>query len=100
MMPATKEMIKTTKLAGLLTFEKEGIMYAATRTKQENLNADAIVVLSPKHPVTRLILRSLHEINHRGVQYTVARSRLFYWIPQAGSLGFRVCCLQDPYHPL
>jgi len=70
-------MIKTTKLAGLLIFEKEGIMYAATRTKQENLNADAIVVLSPKHPVTRLILRSLHEINHRGVQYTVARSRLF-----------------------
>ena len=86
MMPATKEMIKTTKLAGLLTFEKEGIMYAATRTKQENLNADAIVVLSPKHPVTRLILRSLHEINHRGVQYTVARSRLFYWIPQASKV--------------
>ena len=61
-------------------------MYAATRTKQENLNADAIVVLSPKHPVTRLILRSLHEINHRGVQYTVARSRLFYWIPQASKV--------------
>ena len=70
-------MIKTTKLAGHLTFEKEGIMYAATRTKQENLNADAIVVLSPKHPVTRLILRSLHEINHRGVQVHSSKIKTF-----------------------
>ena len=86
MMKETKEMLKTTKLSGLLIFEKESIMYATTRNKHENWNPDEIVVLSPKHPLTRLILRSMHEVDHRGIMHTVAKSRIFYWIPQAGKL--------------
>ena len=86
MMKETKEMLKTTKLSGLLIFEKEGLTYATTRNKQESWNPDEIIVLSPKHPLTRLILRSMHEVDHRGVMHTVAKSRIFYWIPQAGKL--------------
>ena len=86
MMKETKEMLKTTKLTGLLVFEKEGIVSVTTRSKQENWNPENLVVLSPKHPLTRLILRSMHEVDHRGVMHTVARSRIFYWIPQASKL--------------
>ena len=86
MMKETKEMMKTTKLSGLLVFEKEDIIYATTRNKTENWNPDEIIVLSPKHALTRLILRSMHEVDHRGVMHTLARSRIFYWIPQAGKL--------------
>ena len=86
MMPETRKMLKTTKLTGFLVFEKDGLFFASTRTKQENLNPEALIVLSPHHPVTRKILRSIHEISHRGVQHTVARSRVFYWIPQASKL--------------
>ena len=83
MMPETKVMLKTTKLSGFLIHEKDGIIFATTRTKSQNYNAEDLPILSPKHKLTRLILRSIHEISHRGVNYTVARSRLFYWIPQA-----------------
>ena len=69
-----------------MIFEQDGIVYAATRVKHENWNPDKLIVLSPKHPLTTLILRSLHEVDHRGVMHTVARSRIFYWIPQAAKL--------------
>ena len=90
MMKETREMLKTTKLPGLLIFEKHGIIYATTRAQQENWNPVNLIVLSPKHPVTRLILRSMHEIDHRGVMHTVARSRIFYWIPQAAKIVRKV----------
>ena len=86
MMPETRKMLQNTKLTGLMTFDKNGIVCVTTRNKQENLNPDALIVLSPRHLVTRMILRSFHEISHRGVQHTVARSRLFYWIPQASKM--------------
>ena len=54
--------------------------------KQESWNPDKLIILSPKHPLTAMILRSLHEVDHRGVMHTVARSRIFYWIPQAAKL--------------
>ena len=60
MMPSTKLMLKTTKLPGMLTYEKDGIMYVTTRNKHENLNPENLVVLNPKHPATRMILRSFH----------------------------------------
>ena len=86
MMKETKEMLEKTKLPGLMIFESNGILYATTRVKQESWNPENLVVLSPKHPLTSLILRSLHEVSHRGVMHTVARSRIFYWIPQAAKL--------------
>ena len=62
MMPETKVMLKTTKLSGFLIHEKDGIIFATTRTKSQNYNAEDLPILSPKHKLTRLILRSIHEI--------------------------------------
>ena len=86
MMPATREMLKTTKLAGMIIYEKDGMVLAASRNKQVCQNPDDLIVLSPKHPLTSKILYSFHNVNHRGVKYCVARSRIFYWIPQATKL--------------
>ena len=86
MMKETKKMLKTSKLPGFLIFEEDDIIYAATRVKQESWNPVHLIVLSPRHPVTRLILRSMHEVDHRGVMHTVARSRIFYWIPRAAKI--------------
>merc|ERR1711954_526128 len=69
-----------------MIFDSNGIVYATTRVKQESWNPESLIVLSPKHPLTSLILRSVHEVSHRGVMYTVSRSRIFYWIPQAAKL--------------
>ena len=86
MMKETKQMLEKTKLPGLLIFEQDGIVYATGRVKQESWNPDKLIILSPKHPLTTMILRSLHEVDHRGIMHTVARSRIFYWIPQAAKL--------------
>ena len=101
MMKETKQMLKRSKLSGLLIFEKDDIIYATTRVKQENWNPAQLIVLSPRHPVTRLILRDQHEVDHRGVMHTVARSRLLYWIPQAAKIVRKIkancfqCRLKD-----
>ena len=86
MMNETRKMLLKTKLPGLMIFEEDEIIYATTRVKQESWNPDKLIILSPKHPLTAMILRSLHEVDHRGVMHTVARSRIFYWIPQAAKL--------------
>ena len=86
MMKETRMMLKNKKLSGFIIYEKNGLIYATTRNKQVNLNPEELIVLSPSHPITKKILYMLHNINHRGVQYTVARSRLRYWIPQASKL--------------
>ena len=101
MMPETKKMLEKTKLPGLLVYEKDGLILATTRNKQENQNPEDLVILSPKHPLTEKILYSFHNLNHRGVKYCVARSRIFYWIPQASKLMKRIkercytCRLKD-----
>ena len=66
------------------------------RARNCSHNPDKLVLLSPKHPYTKLILKSFHDINHRGVAYTVARSRLRYWIPQATKImkGIKKNCVQ------
>ena len=86
MMSETKEMLKKMKLSGFLVHEKDGIVYATTRSKQEILNPDDLIILSPTHPVTKKILFSFHNISHKGVQHTVARSRIYFWIPQASKI--------------
>ena len=82
-MQSTREMLQKTRLSGFIIHEKGGIIYATTRNKQENLNPEDLVILSPSHPVTKKILFSFHNVSHRGVHHSVARSRIFYWIPQA-----------------
>ena len=86
MMDETKNMMKTNKLSNFIVYEKDGIIYATTRSQQENLNPQDLIVLSPSHPITKKILTSYHNINHKGVQTVVARSRIFYWIPQASKI--------------
>ena len=86
LMKETKNILKTPKLSGLLIFEKDDVIYATTRVNQENWNPAHLIVLSPRHPVTRLILRGLHEVDHRGVVHTVARSRSIYCISQAAKI--------------
>ena len=51
-----------------------------------NYNPDKQVLLSPAHPLTRLILKSYHDVSHRGIAHVVARSRINYWIPQAAKI--------------
>ena len=86
MMTETRNMLKTTKLSGFIIYEKDELIFAASRDKTANHNPDDLIVLSPKHLITKMILRSIHEISHRGVSHGVARSRIFYWIPQAAKL--------------
>merc|ERR1719369_2478809 len=87
MMPMTREMIKKRKLSALLlNTAYDGLVYVVSRTQNNSYNEDKLVLLSPEHPYTRLILKSFHDINHRGVNHTVARSRLWYWIPQAAKI--------------
>ena len=84
MMPMTKMMLKEMKFSDMMIITgDDGLIYAVHRAQNYSHNPDRLVLLSPKHPYTKLILKSFHDINHRGVAYTVARSRLRYWIPQA-----------------
>ena len=86
MMKETRLMLVKTKLSGFIRYEENGIIYVTTRKTNENYNSDKLIVLSPKHPLTKLILRDIHEEDHRGIQHSVARSRLYYWIPQCSKL--------------
>ena len=86
MMPKTREMLKVSKLPGFIIHESDNIVYATTRVKQENLNPDKLIILNPKHPLTKMILFDFHNINHCGVQQTVAKSRIYFWIPQAAKI--------------
>ena len=60
MMSETRKMLKNTKLSGFIIYEKDGIIYATTRSKQKNLNPEDLVILSHKHPVTKMILSDFH----------------------------------------
>ena len=101
LMSETKKMMTKTKLPGFIVVEMNGIVYATTRQLNENYNPDRLIILSPRHPVTKLILRGIHEEDHRGVQHTVARSRLKFWIPQCSKVVRRIkdscfkCKLKD-----
>ena len=87
MMPMTKKMLKEKKIPGLMTVtDEDGMVYVVSRVQNHSYNPDKMVLLSPDHPCTRLILKSFHDINHRGVASVVARSRIWYWIPQAAKI--------------
>ena len=87
MMPETNLMLEKMKFKDLIiTRDEDGLVYVSGRTASANYNPEKLVLLSPKHPCTRLILKAMHEVNHRGINYTVARSRIWYWIPQAAKI--------------
>ena len=85
MMPTTKKMLKDKNL-GLMTTEEDGMVYVVSRIRNNSYNPDKMILLSPDHPCTRLILKSFHDVSHRGVASVVARSRIWYWIPQAAKI--------------
>ena len=87
MMPLTKLMLEKKKFNDMLVVtDEDGLVYVQSRVQKSNYNPEKLVLLSPYHPYTKLILKSLHEVNHRSVAHTVARSRIWYWIPQASKL--------------
>lgn len=80
-------MLKKKKFSDLMvTTNKSGLTCVVSRAQNNSYNPDQLVLLNPDHPWTRMILKSLHEINHRSVSYIVARSRIWYWIPQASKI--------------
>ena len=96
-MPMTKMMLKEMKFSNMMVITGDvGFIYVVHRAQKYSHNPDKLVLLSPKHPYTKLVLKSFHDINHRGVAYTVARSRLRYWIPQATKImkGIKKNCVQ------
>ena len=86
-MPATRGKIEKGKCQGLMTFtDEDGMIYVTSRVSNISHNPDKQILLPPSHPLTKLILRHLHEISHRSVAHVVARSRLWYWIPQCSKI--------------
>ena len=84
MMDSTHEMLKKKKFSDLMVVTgSDGIVYVMSRAQNNNHNPDKLVLLNPDHPCTRLILKLFHDSTHRSVAFTVARSRIWYWIPQA-----------------
>ena len=87
MMPMTQKMLKEKRMPGLMTItDKDGMVYVMSRVENNSYNPDKMILLSPDHPCTKLILKSFHDISHKGVASVVARSRIWYWIPQAAKL--------------
>ena len=79
MMPMTKKMLKEKKNLGLMTTEEDGMIYIVSRIKNNSYNPDKMILLSPDHPCTKLILKSFHDVSCLGVSGVLM---LWYWIPQ------------------
>ena len=71
MMPTTRKMLKDKNL-GLMTTEEDGMVYVVSRIRNNSYNPDKMILLSPDHPCTRLILKSFHDVSHCGVTSVVA----------------------------
>ena len=86
-MSKTKLMLKEKPLKDFIqTIDENGLVKVQTRVSQSNQNPSSLIVLSPSLALTKKILYSFHCLTHSGVKASVAKSRLFYWIPQAGKL--------------
>ena len=57
-------------MSDLLITEKDGMVYVASRAQNNINNPDKMLLLSPDHPCTGLILKSMHDIKNRGVNYS------------------------------
>ena len=84
----TKMMLKHRPLKDFINFTSgEGIRRVKTRMAQQNFNPSSLIVLSHKNPIAKKILFSIHNKDHSGITAMVAKSRIFYWIPQASRLA-------------
>ena len=84
----TKMMLKQRPLKDFINFTSgEGLKRVKTRMAQQNFNPSSLIVLSHKNPIAKKILFSIHNKDHSGVTAMVAKSRIFYWIPQASRLA-------------
>ena len=84
-MPITTEMMKTSKSHDVQIIYEDGVVYARGRT-MENLNANKLVVLSPKASLSKLIFRDYHRrFGHlatvRKVQSKILEN---FYIPRSG----------------
>ena len=50
---------------------------------KDNWNQEQYILLPAKHPFTRLYILYVHQINHGGVESTLARLQSRFWIPGA-----------------
>lgn len=50
---------------------------------KENWNRDKFVLLPENHPVTKLYLSCLHQLDHAGLETTLAKLQRKFWVPGA-----------------
>ena len=65
---------------------KDGIIVVGSRMVEWlklTWNQTEFVLLPPKSKYTELYMRSVHNMNHAGVEYVLAKIRSKYWIPGA-----------------
>ena len=78
MMPMTQKMLKDKRMPGLMaTTDKDGMVYVMSRVQNNSYNPDKMILLSPDHPCTKLILKSFHDVSHRGVASVVNQEQVF-----------------------
>ena len=60
-----------------------------------NWDKDHLTLLPTDSPFTKLVIRSIHDVNHDGIDTTVAKVRREYWIPHLYRLVKQIrqsCC--------
>lgn len=66
--------------------DEDGIIVVGERISnwlKDNWNQNQFILLSHHHPFTRLYITHLHNIDHGGVELTLAKLQSKYWVPRA-----------------
>lgn len=64
--------------------DKDGIITVGNRMRswlRKNWNNDTYMLLSPRHRFTHLYVSHLHQIDHAGVDTTIAKLQRKFWVP-------------------
>ena len=72
---------------------KDGILLVGNRITEwikNNYNRDLLILLPNKSQFSKLIVQGYHNVNHDGIDTTVARVRSEYWIPHLYKLVKKV----------
>ena len=80
-------------LISLKPIFKDGLIRVGGRISHANIpfNNKHQIILSPKHPISSLIISHIHHINlHVGREHTLAKIREFYWITTGKSIVRKV----------
>lgn len=68
---------------------KDGIIIVGERIPKwlkDNYNQNEYILLPSDHPFTRLYVKSTHEIDHSGIESTLAKIQTKFWIPTVRKL--------------